>query len=233
MQWMTYLLVDLIAQLKFLFTVYLIITSWELLSQCQEFSGFLDLLLIKMKPSILSSFQMKKIHSLEPLIIYRLRRKQFDGKLNYVGQSAFISINGSLAFLGMANILFAAFACSHLQQSDGEYIVKHLFKQSNMIKFEKRLRTTSSFVRPWQNGAYQISVIVYGDAARPSHAGQLGIVGDLMISLLEKSSYFHPLVWSSLLSKWLVSSIASVVILAAGNALDEGKIVVSTCKRLS
>lgn len=81
---------------------------------------------------------------------------------------------------------FAGFACSHLQQPNGKFIFKHLVKHGNMLKFVKLLGTTSS-IRPSQNGAYPISVIVVGNAARSLKAERLGFVGDLLIGLLEKS----------------------------------------------
>lgn len=96
----------------------------------------------------------------------------------------------------MAVSTFAAFACSHLQQSDSEYIVKRLVKQGNMLKFVKRGGTTS-LICPSQIRAYKLSLIVFGDATRPSNAGQLDIVRVLLIGQPEKGSAFHPLVWSS------------------------------------
>lgn len=70
-------------------------------------------------------------------------------------------------------------------------------------------------------------LLVFSDAARSSECGQLGYVAELLIGDFEKSSVFHTLSWMSHLSRRPGKSSASAEVLAAGEAVDDGRVIAS------
>ena len=73
---------------------------------------------------------------------------------------------------------------------------------------------------------------MFADAGRPSSHGQLGFIGGLLIGKLKAGSTAHTISWSSHLSNRPVKSIASAEVLAAGCAMDEGKIISDSYTKL-
>lgn len=57
-----------------------------------------------------------KLHSIEALPLSRSRRRQCDSSLKSVEKSSFMTVNSSIAWLGIAASPFCAFYASHLQQ---------------------------------------------------------------------------------------------------------------------
>lgn len=108
---------------------------------------------------------------------------------------------------------------------------RNLVKQCNLIKFVKRLGSTSSLSRP-QNGTHQLSVLVFADAAGPSPSGQLRFIAGLLIGSLTQGSLFLSNAWTSHFSKCPVNSIACAAVLASCAAIDEGKMVANAYRRL-
>lgn len=78
----------------------------------------------------------------------------------------------------------------------------------------------------------QIRILTFADAARPNERAQLGSISGLLIGPLKSNSIFHPLNWSSALSKSPVKSAGSGEILAAGIGADDGKLLADVFGRL-
>lgn len=138
---------------------------------------------------------------------------------------AFQSVNGSLEFLGITVSPFASLAASQLQQTDGAPSVKDLVSQVNVLRSVQKMGTVSLFARPAQNGSYKPTVLIFSDAARPSTNAQIGYLIGLLLGPLELGSNFYLLSWSSHMSKRPAKSSASAEILAASEAVDDGRVI--------
>ena len=78
----------------------------------------------------------------------------------------------------------------------------------------------------------KVSIPVFSDAGRREDHGQLSYVAGLLIGDISKDSIFHTLSWSSRKSKRPVKSIGAAETLAAGEAIDEGKILARVYSKL-
>ncbi len=104
--------------------------------------------------------------------------------------------------------------------------------QINMLRLLKKLGSTIQYKRPNDNNEYNISILVFSDASRSSDYGQLGFIAGLLIGDFKCGSVFHPLHWASHKSKRPVKSVGSAETLAAGSAIDEGKLLVKAYEEL-
>jgi len=164
-----------------------------------------------------------KLNALEAFPIDRNRRKQIDTPLNDIELQAFRSVNSSIGWLGIAASPFCSLYASYLQRKAPMPLVRDLVCQINSIWTLKKLGTTIRFKRPPGQDEYKISVLIFSDASRPCDYGQLGYVAGLLIGEFGSGSVFHTLSWTSHKSKRPVKSIGADEILAAGEAIDEGK----------
>ncbi len=89
----------------------------------------------------------------------------------------------------------------------------------------KKLGTSISYLRP-ENGSYNVSVLIFADASHRSDHGQLAFLFGLLFGGFASGSVFHVCSWSSRKSRRPVTSTASAETLAAGEAIDEGKVIV-------
>lgn len=94
-----------------------------------------------------------------------------------------------------------------------------------MLHFLKKTGKTVSFKRPSISGEYALSILVFADASRKLDHGQLGTSSDFLFGDIAEGSTFHALSWTSRKSKRPVKSVASAEILAAGEPVDEGKLL--------
>eukprot|EP00178_Gracilaria_changii_P001336 TRINITY_DN1187_c0_g1_i1.p1 TRINITY_DN1187_c0_g1~~TRINITY_DN1187_c0_g1_i1.p1 ORF type:complete len:639 (-),score=88.06 TRINITY_DN1187_c0_g1_i1:5196-7112(-) len=166
----------------------------------------------------------EKLSSYEPYPIDRTRRKQQDEPLNAIELSAFRSLNSSIGWLGIAASPFCATASSVLQQKGPHVKVKDLVTQFNVLRNLKRRGSLCHYKVP-PSGTHPVSVLVFSDASRSIDHGQLGFVAGLLFGEFETNSVFHPVSWSSHKSRRPVKSIGSAEVLAAGCAIDEGKVL--------
>lgn len=161
-----------------------------------------------------------------------MRRKQIDDPLNPIELSAFRSLNGSLGWMGVTASPFCAFASSFLQQMTSNAQVRNIVAQENLLRKLKRLGTTTSYKRPEEQGELTLSVLVFADAGRRNENGQLGYITGLLFGKLNVGSTFHTLSWTSHKSKRPVKSIGAAETLAAGCAIDEGKMLAKSYQTL-
>ena len=133
--------------------------------------------------------------------------------------------------LGGITSPFCAFYASHLQQKVPSTKVSDLVTQINSLRLLQKLGSTITYKRP-SKGKYSCSVLVFADASRTIDHGQLGYVAGLLIGEFQEGSVWHTLSWSSHKSKRPVKSIGAAEILAAGEAIDEGKVLVNAYRVL-
>ena len=103
--------------------------------------------------------------------------------------------------------------------------VQDLISQINYVKQLKKLGTSISYLRP-ENGSYNVYVLIFADASHPSDHVQLDFLSGLLFGDFASGSVFHVLSWFSRNSRRPVKSIASAETLAAGEAIDEEKLIV-------
>lgn len=174
----------------------------------------------------------EKLLALRPHPISRLRRKEIDERLNAVESFSFGSMNGSLGFIGHTASPFCSFTTSYLQQRRSNPVVKDLIQQCNMLRQLQDLGSTITFRRPDTIGSFPLKVVVFSDAARSNDHGQLAFVAGLVIGEVDKESVFHTIAWRSQKSKRPTKSVGAAETLAAGSAVDEGKVLVRAYQEL-
>jgi len=143
-----------------------------------------------------------------------------------------MSINSSLGWLGIAASPFCAFYASYLQQKLPNACVSSLVSQVNALRLLKKLGSRIFFPRPEDGKKESVSIAVFADAGRTLDHGQLSIVAGLLIGPLSENSILHVYSWISHKSKRPVRSIGAAEVLAASEAVDEGKVLKSAMTRL-
>ncbi len=166
-----------------------------------------------------------KLEALNCYSISRQRRKMLSEVLNEVELRSFRSVSSSTGRLGANASLFCALYSSWLQQKAPTPTVHDLISQINYVKQLKKLGTSISYLRP-ENGSYTVSLLIFTYASHPSDHGLLVFLSGLLFGNFASGSVFHVLSWSSRKSRRPVKSIASAETSAAGEAIDEGKVIV-------
>ena len=166
-----------------------------------------------------------KINNLSPFNILRYRRKETNKDLNAIELSSFRSINTSLGWIGQAVSPFCSFYSSYLQQKLPSPIVSDLISQINILKHLQKLGTTIKYIRPTEKKDYEVSILVFSDASRKQDDSKLAYVCGILIGEFQVNSTWHILSWSSRKSGKPVKSIATAEIIAASEAIDEGKVI--------
>ena len=189
--------------------------------------SFFGLLITQEEDGTITVSAEEKLQAITPHLLSRMRRKEGNDLLNAIEAHSFASINGSMGFLGQNVSPFASFYNSFLQQRRGHTTVHDLIKQGTIVKKLRTLGTQSTFRRP-TSGTFDISVVMFSDAGRPSEHGQLGYIGGILLGPLRQGSIFHTLTWRSHLSNRPTKSSGSAETLAAGDAIDDGKLIVDT-----
>ena len=167
----------------------------------------------------------QKLDALEAFPISRARRKNGTHHLNSIEQKAFNSLNSSLGWLGIAASPLCSFYSSYLQQRAPTATVSDLISQINYLRVLKKTGTAIHFALPEGTRSAQASIMVFSDAGRKFDHGQLSVLAGLLLGDTEKYSVFHTLSWISHKSKRPVKSVGAAEILAAGEAIDEGKLL--------
>eukprot|EP00171_Calliarthron_tuberculosum_P001315 IDg1315t1 len=173
-----------------------------------------------------------KLEKLEAYPIDRHRRKQSESLLNAIEMGEFRSLNSSIGWLGIAVSPFCSFYASYLQQKAPKPLVKDLILQINSLRLLKKLGTSTKYLRPQRGKTMTVSVLVFSDASRTVDHGQLSYICGLLFGDMKCGSIFHTISWVSHKSKRPVKSIGSAEILAAGEAIDEGKNVANAYQKL-
>lgn len=173
-----------------------------------------------------------KIAALEPLLLDRCRRKNIEDQANAIEISGFRSVNGSIGQIGSTASPFCSFSSSILQQKIPNLKVKSIVEQVTHVRNLKKFGSMIKFKRPSEKGPFDLSIVVFSDASRGNDAGQLGYLSGLLIGPFQEGSVFHTLSWMSKKSVRPVRSIGSAEIIAAGIAIDEGKLLVKAYETL-
>lgn len=167
-----------------------------------------------------------KLNAITCFPIDRHRRKRFYKPLNEAELRSFRYFKSQIGWIATTASLFCALYTSWLQQKSPGLIVKDLVDHINYLKLLKKLRSTTSYIRP-PIGIHQMSVLVLADGNRKNDYGQLCFLCGIIVGKLSYGSVFHPISWVYHKSRRPVKSVASAEILAAGEAIDEGKVVVN------
>lgn len=70
---------------------------------------------------------------------------------------------------------------SYLQQKAPNINVGHLIEQVNILRNQKRLGTVIYYPRPRDNAEYELTVMAFEDASKPSEHDQIGVFLGLLI----------------------------------------------------
>ena len=104
--------------------------------------------------------------------------------------------------------------------------IRDLVLQINTLRTLKKFGTVTTYKRPLDSKKYELTILVFSDASKTDDSGQLGCIIGLLVGKFEKGSIFHGLHWTSNKSQTTcIRSTAAAEILAAGSAIDEGKIL--------
>ena len=146
-------------------------------------------------------------------------------ELNEIEKSHYMSVNSTLGWIGNAAFPLCSFYASYLQQKAPSLSVKDLIEQLNIVRKLKRLGTTISYNRPNNDKEIELNLVMFCDASKGDKNGQLGIITGLVMGDVEKDKIIHPISWISHKSKRPVRSTPAAEILAAGEGVDEGKVI--------
>lgn len=110
--------------------------------------------------------------------------------------------------------------------------MKDVIGQGSTLRKILSLGTTVSYPRLGENTAHVLRIMVFTDVGRQCDNGQLCYLAGPLIDDMEMGSMFHALSWSSHKSKRPDRSIGADEILAAGEAIDKGKMLSRTATEL-
>lgn len=170
----------------------------------------------------------EKLNMIESYPLSRTRRRQIDDKLNAVELKAFRSVNSKIGWLGLSASPFCSLYASYLQQRAPDPTVRDLITQVNALRLMKKFGSVIQFKRPDTHGPQTLSLLVFCDASRSKTHGQICYIAGLLIGDLSKGSIFHTISWTSHKSRRPVKSIGTAETLAAGEGIDEGKVIAKT-----
>jgi len=174
----------------------------------------------------------EKLNALQSYPLSRTRRKEVSDALSAIELKAFRSTNSSLGWLGIAASPFCSFYSSYLQQKGANPTVQDIIAQTNILRVLKKLGTSISYKRPDTGKEFVPRIVMFADASRKSDTGQLCYVGGLMLGDLNSDATFHTISWASHKSKRPVKSIGTAEIYAAGESIDEGKMLCHAYQKL-
>lgn len=173
-----------------------------------------------------------KLDGVQEYPLSRQRRKEYNEALTKLEKSTFASINSSLGWIGTAASPLCSFYSSYLQQKAPNTKVSHMVEQTNILRKMKKLGTVISYPRPTDKREHELSVLVFADASRVDEAGQLGVLTGLLVGEMKSNSIYHPISWISHKAKRPVKSVPAAEILAAGEGIDEGKVIAAAYSEL-
>lgn len=173
-----------------------------------------------------------KLDGVKEYPISRQRRKEYKELLNKIEKSAYASINSSLGWIGTAASPFCSFYASYLQQKAPDTKVSDLIEQVHILRKLKKLGTAISYPRPTEKSENELSVLVFADASRTDDVGQLGVLTGLLIGEMKNNAIYHTISWISHKAKRPVKSVPAAEILAAGEGIDEGKVIAGAYSEL-
>ena len=169
-----------------------------------------------------------KLSSIQPINLSRTRRRELTSPLTSIEQHNFASINSSVGWLGITTSLFCSEFASRFQQLAPCATVKTIIDQSRYLHTIQKLGSYSYYPRFDDNKDHCISLCVFCDAGRSLEAGQISTLSGLVFDDIAEGSMFHVLGWSSHKARRPVKSTAAAEILAASEAIDDGKMLART-----
>lgn len=166
-----------------------------------------------------------KLSAIRSTPISRLRRRELEASLSSVEAKSFSFLNFTVGWIRVTFLPFCATSASLNQQAAPFACVRDFIIQAADLRVIKALGSSISFHRPTGNECHQLSITFFADAGRSATNGQLCYIAVLLIGCLPLESIYHVVSWSIHKSKRPVRSIGAAEILAAGEAIYEGKIL--------
>lgn len=159
-----------------------------------------------------------EIRSIE---IPRFRRKDPTSKCTEDERTQFLSLTGSLNWLGHGVLPQASFAASYLQQMTGNLIVGTLVTANKVLQEIKQLKPEATMLSPTKTG--DETYLAFSDASQgKSCYGQTGYVSGIF---LPAGGVFHALDWQSCKQSRVAFSSIGAEILAAATSADRGSML--------
>lgn len=165
-----------------------------------------------------------KLNVLKGLPISRFRRRQHISSLTSIEKSSFISVDSSLAWLGISTSPLYAFKAIHLQQQLPTAIVRILCSQINCLLSLKSFRSTISFPPAHDSGEFTLSIAVCSNDGLVDSHRQLSYLSGIIIEPLYEGAKFYTFSWSSHKSKRSVKSIGAAEMFSTSELIDKGKV---------
>ena len=172
-----------------------------------------------------------KLESLNCCPIDRHHRKQLSEVLNHVELKSFRSVNSPIGWHRTNASLFCSFYSNCLKQRVLKPRVHDLIYQMNVMKILKKHWTSISYNMP-KKCSCKLSILIFADASQQNDHGKLSYLGWLLFGNLESGSVFRTLSWSSHKSQRPMKSVSPAENLAAGEAIDEWKLLVKAVEEL-
>lgn len=166
-----------------------------------------------------------KLDALECCPLSLVRRRHVDATVSEVEKLSFMSVRSSLGWLGIAASPLRAFYASHLKQMMPSLTVNQLLSHMKYHYLLKKCGTLTAYSPRSMSVSLPVSVLVISDTGRHQENGQLSFIAGLRIGLFAQYSLFYTLSWSGHESKSPVKSIRAAEILAASEAIDNGKVL--------
>lgn len=167
---------------------------------------------------------MDTINQLE---VSRTRRKEFDSSCTASERSDFLSVTGSLNFLGHGVLQQAFFAASYLQQRISKLRVWDLLLANQVLREVRSLTTVIHYAR--LPSLYLLPrYLAFSDASQGKTSyGQTGYVSGLLVPSGGGRSIYHVLDWTSAKQARVSLSSIGAEILAAALSADRGYLMAS------
>lgn len=187
------------------------------------FLSFFGLNITRHEDNTISVNSTDKFMQIETFLLWHVCRHQQGDAFNSIEASSFASVNSAIGWTGATPSLLCSEFASRFQQRASKAIVHDLVAQAGTIRKLKKLGTSSLFNRATDAKWYDISVLVFADAARSVDYGQLCYICGAPIGDLDETGILHVLSWSSRKSRRTVKSSGSAESLACSESIDEGK----------
>lgn len=139
-----------------------------------------------------------------------------------------MSVKCSIGWLGTTVSLFCSEFASRMQQKAPNATAHDYTDEVSGLRQLKRLQTISHYPTVGDSDVQKLSAVVFSDAAKHHDRGQLAYVAGLLLDDPASGWIFHVVAWSSHCAKRPVRSIGAAEILAAGESIDEGKMLAAT-----
>lgn len=166
-----------------------------------------------------------KINAIAAYQMRRTKRREHDSRLSTIKVQTFVSINGSIALLGITSSPFCAILSSMFQRIATTATGLDLCRQTSRLKELQKMGTHPLYDRPTDKTSYPLEMLVFSNTGSLGDSEQLCHIAGPLIGPMQSDSVYHVETWSSHKAKRPVKLIDIAKILATGDAIDVEKIL--------